>query len=170
MNESKYLSHSMAHYLLTIHKLRETRGFARVTDVAKHLGLTKGSVSTAVNNLKKKNLVHELEDTKFLALTETAHKEVHRVLSSRTLLYYFLKDFLAVSDEVAELDSCDMEHLISPETGEKFFKFMKMFQKLKDEGKLPEELDLEFDLNLNKYETIEDFMSGQMGDEHLGKN
>ena len=48
------LSHSMAHYLLTVHKLREEKGYARVTDIAKDLGLTKGSVSTALNNLKKK--------------------------------------------------------------------------------------------------------------------
>ena len=48
------LSHSMTHYLLTIHKLKEDRGFARVTDIARELNLTKGSVSTAINNLKKK--------------------------------------------------------------------------------------------------------------------
>ena len=48
------LTHSMAHYLLTIHKLKEEKGYARVTDIAKDLGLTKGSVSTALTNLKKK--------------------------------------------------------------------------------------------------------------------
>ena len=48
------LTHSMAHYLLTIHKLKEEKGYARVTDIAKELGLTKGSVSTALNNLKKR--------------------------------------------------------------------------------------------------------------------
>ena len=63
------LSHSMVHYLLTIHKLKEGRGFARVTDIAKELQLTKGSVSTAINNLKKKGLVQEEEDCKFLILT-----------------------------------------------------------------------------------------------------
>ena len=36
-NESE-LTHSMAHYLLTIHKLREEKGYARVTDIAKELG------------------------------------------------------------------------------------------------------------------------------------
>ena len=45
------LSHSMAHYLLTIHKLKESKGYARVTDIAKDLGLTKGSVSTAQDEL-----------------------------------------------------------------------------------------------------------------------
>ena len=31
------LTHSMAHYLLTIHKLKEEKGYARVTDIAKSL-------------------------------------------------------------------------------------------------------------------------------------
>ena len=73
------LSHSMVHYLLTIHKLKEARGFARVTDIAKDLGLTKGSVSTALNNLKKRDLVHEEDDCKFLALTDRGHKEFHKI-------------------------------------------------------------------------------------------
>lgn len=97
-SELQSLSHSMVHYLLTIHKLKEARGFARVTDIAKELELTKGSVSTALNGLKKKELVTEEEDCKFLLLTEKGHDEVHRILSSRTLLYYFLKDFVGVSE------------------------------------------------------------------------
>jgi len=71
------MSHSMAHYLLTIHKLKENRGYARVTDIAKDLGLTKGSVSTALNNLKKKGLIVEEDDSKFLLLTDSGHEEVH---------------------------------------------------------------------------------------------
>ncbi len=119
------LSHSMVHYLLTIHKLKEVRGFARVTDIAKDLKLTKGSVSTAINNLKKRALVSEEEDCKFLVLTEEGHSVVHKILSSRLLLYHFLKDVLNVSDSVAKHDACLMEHLISSETCEKFFLFMK---------------------------------------------
>ncbi len=123
--EELSLSHSMVHYLLTIHKLKESRGFARVTDIAKDLGLTKGSVSTALNNLKKRGLIIEEEDCKFLILTDAGHDEVHRILSSRTLLFYFLRDVVGVDEETAHKDSCLMEHLMSNETNEKFFKFMK---------------------------------------------
>ena len=48
------LSHSMTHYLLTIHKLKEDRGFARVTDIARELNLTKGSVSNCYQQLEEK--------------------------------------------------------------------------------------------------------------------
>ena len=115
----------MAHYLLTIHKLKEQRGFARVTDIARDLKLTKGSVSTALSNLKKRGLVAEEEDCKFLMLTELGHEEVHKILSSKTLLYHFLHDVLKVTEEVAAHDACLMEHLMSEETREHFFNYMK---------------------------------------------
>ena len=122
----------MTHYLLTIHKLKEERGFARVTDIARELGLTKGSVSTALGITLKKNLVSEEEDCKFLILTDDGHDEVHKILSTRTLMYYFLKDFLGVGQEVADRDSCEMEHLMSQESIEKLFQFMKNLSEDKD--------------------------------------
>ncbi len=165
------LSHSMVHYLLTIHKLKEGRGFARVTDIAKDLELTKGSVSTALNNLKKKGLVEEEEDCKFLVLSKKGHDEVHRILSSRTLLFYFLKDFVGVSEESAERDSCLMEHLMSSETSDKFFAFMKDLtcscDELKKAGKLPAKLQFSTTLDLCDYDNAHDFAEGQKGDTYL---
>ncbi len=147
------LSHSMVHYLLTIHKLREVHGYARVTDIAKDLNLTKGSVSTAINNLKKRELVQE-DENKFLSLTSSGHQEVHAILSSKTLLYYFLRDILGVEGEVAHKDSCLMEHLLSPETRVKLFDYMKNHSE-----------PLSLDLSL--YESWDDFKNSQRGDTHL---
>ena len=170
MHKDSELSHSMVHYLLTIHKLKESRGFARVTDIAKDLGLTKGSVSTALNNLKKRNLVLEEDDCKFLNLTELGHKEVHKILSSRTLLYYFLKDFVGVSEAVAEKDSCLMEHLMSPETNTKFFDFMKKLVSCceeKDDENMSHGLGFETSLDLCNFNSAQDFVENQTGDKHL---
>lgn len=165
------LSHSMVHYLLTIHKLKEDRGYARVTDIARDLGLTKGSVSTALNNLKKKDFVKEEDDTKFLLLTDKGHDEVHRILSSRTLLFYFLRDFVGVSEDIAEHDSCMMEHLMSPETSVKFFDFMKTLactcEDISKQGKLPEGFNFKTTLDLCEFKSAEDFMDGQKGDKYL---
>lgn len=149
------LSHSMVHYLLTIHKLKDVKGYARVTDIAKELRLTKGSVSTAISGLKKKGLVREEDDTKFLVLTESGHQEVHRILSSRSLLFYFLRDFIGVSDQMAANDSCMMEHLLSPETREKFFEFMKTLTKERITREFKTELDF------NRYQNLEEFTKDQ---------
>lgn len=154
------LTHSMAHYLLTIHKLKEDKGYARVTDIAKDMGLTKGSVSTALNNLKKKDLVVE-DESKFLSLSERGHEEVHSILTSRTLLYYFLKDILGVDEEIAHKDSCLMEHLLSDDTRNKFFDFMKLAHS--DSKKL----NLKTELDLGEFDNHEDFYHAQKGDKYL---
>jgi DtxR family Mn-dependent transcriptional regulator len=159
-NPDSDLTHSMAHYLLTIHKLKETKGYARVTDIAKDMGLTKGSVSTALNNLKKRELVEE-DESKFLSLSKEGHEQVHAILSSRTLLYYFFKDILDVDDKTAHNDSCLMEHLLSSETREKFFRFMK------DVSSNSHKYGIETELDLNQFDDHSEFTSAQKGDKYL---
>jgi DtxR family transcriptional regulator, Mn-dependent transcriptional regulator len=170
-NNERDLSHSMAHYLLTIHKLKETKGYARVTDIAKEMNLTKGSVSTALNNLKKRSLIREEEDSKFLILTDEGHEEVHQVLSSRTLLYYFLKDFVGVSESTALKDSCNMEHLMSSETSEKFFGFLKDLacscEQLEESGEKHLQYNYKSTLDLCKFKDVGEFVEEQKGDKHL---
>ncbi|MEK6625624.1 MAG: metal-dependent transcriptional regulator [Bdellovibrionota bacterium] len=164
------ISHSMTHYLLTIHKLKEGKGYARVTDIAKELDLTKGSVSTAIVNLKKRGLVIEEEDSKFLLLTEDGHQEVHRILSTRTLVYYFLKDFVGVSKEVANKDACMMEHLMSSESLEKLFHFMKDLactcENKKKSHKVPNFVTA---LDLCHFDGPQQFIDQQKGDAHIHK-
>jgi len=155
------LTHSMVHYLLAIHKLKETKGYARVTDIANEMGLTKGSVSTALNNLKKRELVTE-DESKFLSLSENGHHAVHDILSSRTLLYYFLKDIVGVSEETAHKDSCLMEHLMSEEARNKFFKFM---QDLCSGEAAKTRFETSFDFS--QFNRPEEFVDLQKGDTYL---
>lgn len=155
------LTHSMVHYLLAIHKLKETKGYARVTDIALEMGLTKGSVSTALTNLKKRDLVLE-DDSKFLSLSESGHHAVHDILSSRTLLYYFLKDIVGVSEETAHKDSCLMEHLMSEESRDKFFRFM---QDLINGNAKKKDFETSFDFT--QFKRTEEFVDLQKGDTYL---
>lgn len=155
------LTHSMVHYLLAIHKLKEAKGYARVTDIAHEMGLTKGSVSTALTNLKKRELVTE-DESKFLSLSPAGHEAVHGILSSRTLLFYFLKDIIGVDEEIAHKDSCLMEHLMSSETRERFFGFMKTITS--DEIKTAH-YSTSFDFT--QFEHQHDFEEIQKGDTYL---
>lgn len=154
------LSHSMAHYLLTIHKLKEEKGYARVTDIAKDLGLTKGSVSTALNNLKKKDLVVE-DENKFLSLSDVGHDEVHRMLSMRTLMYYFLTDVLKVEEDIAHKDSCLVEHLLSSQTRKGLFEFMQSV------SANPKKFDLKTSFDLTEFDDHKEFVDAQKGDTYL---
>ena len=71
--EENELSHSAAHHLMAIHELRAAHGYARVSDVAKHLSITKGSVSTAMKHLKERGYVQE-DLNRFLELTDQGLK------------------------------------------------------------------------------------------------
>jgi len=153
------LTHSMAHYLLTIHKLKEEKGYARVTDIAKDLGLTKGSVSTALSNLRKKKLVVE-DENKFLSLSEVGHDEVHRILSMRTLMYYFLNDILGIDSETSHKDSCLVEHLLSSKTREGLFEFMKNIS-------VNGSMKLKTSFDLSAFNGHEEFLKAQKGDKYL---
>jgi DtxR family transcriptional regulator, Mn-dependent transcriptional regulator len=121
--EENTISHSAAHHLLAILELRSGVGYARVTDVAKHLNITSGSASTNLKNLKQKGLVFE-DGNKFLQLTEEGHTLADLVVRRKKVLKSFLADVLQVSEEQAEVDSCKTEHLISIETTVKLERFL----------------------------------------------
>ena len=113
----------------------------------------------------------DTHENEFVVLTDLGHDEVHRILSSRTLLFYFLRDFVGVDEETAEYDSCQMEHLMSTQTSEKFFNFMKTLacscENLAKAGTLPKSFQFKTTLDLCSYSSADDFIHNQKGDSHL---
>jgi len=112
------LTHSMVHYLLAIRDLRQELGYARVTDVAERLVLTKGTVSTGVKALKKRRLVVE-DRNRFLSLSDRGEQIVQQVGQTFHILEYLFARILGVEPEKAREDACKIEHLLSPESTER---------------------------------------------------
>ena len=125
--EENNITHSAAHHLVAILELREKRGYARVTDVAKELNITTGSASINLKALKGKNLIVE-DENKFLVLSEEGEAIAKAVTMRKQVLLDFLVNVLKVSAEQAEIDSCKTEHLISAETARKLKDFNDRFQ------------------------------------------
>ena len=123
--EENELSHSAAHHLMAIHELREAHGYARVSDIAKHLSITKGSVSTAMKHLKERGYVQE-DLNRFLELTEQGSKVVQEVEATRLVVQRFLKDALGMDEDDAMIDACKVEHLISNEARARLVCFLRM--------------------------------------------
>lgn len=123
--EENKITHSAAHHLLAVKELREQRGYARVTDVAKLLNITTGSASTNLKSLKSKGLVEE-DDNKFLTLSDEGLQLASAVIVRKKVFYTFLTEVLGVSEEQAEIDACKTEHLISAETTNKLEKHLKL--------------------------------------------
>lgn len=125
--EENNITHSAAHHLQAILELREKRGYARVTDVAKELNITTGSASINLKSLKAKGLIIE-DENKFLALSEEGEAIARAVHLRKNILHEFLVNILKVSPEQAEIDSCKTEHLISAETAKKLQEFTERYQ------------------------------------------
>ncbi|MDZ7343262.1 MAG: metal-dependent transcriptional regulator [candidate division KSB1 bacterium] len=121
--EENAITHSAAHHLLAIHELLRRHGYARVTDVAKYLEISRGSASVTLKALKNRGYVIE-DDNKFLRLTAAGEQLVQTVAANRQVLIAFLRDVLAVSPKQAEIDACKVEHLFSSETGERLVHFL----------------------------------------------
>lgn len=112
--EAMIISQSAEDYLETILFLQEQKGFARSIDVAKHLGLSKPSVSVAVKNLKNEDYIDVDEKGNLILLAkglEIAKKTYERHVTIRDLLIS-----LGVNSETAAKDACRMEHAISDES------------------------------------------------------
>ena len=123
--EENELSHSAAHHLMAIHELREEYGYARVSDIAKHLSITKGSVSTAMKHLKERGYVQE-DLNRFLELTEQGLKVVQEVEETRLVVQRFLRDALGMDEDDAMIDACKVEHLISTEARMRLVRFLRV--------------------------------------------
>ena len=121
--EQNPITHSAAHYLMTIFELRSENGYARVTDISKRLDISAASCSTSIKNLKKKKLVRE-DKNKFLELTKLGQKYVERIQKNDELLSVFFKEVLHVDNKQAEVDACKIEHLLSQETAAKLAAFL----------------------------------------------
>lgn len=122
--EHNIITHSAAHHLMTISHLLEKNGYARVTDVARSLEITRGSASITLKALKEKGLVQE-DQNKFLRLSEKGQHLSHSIQSMRKILVKFMKNVLDVDAGQAEVDACKIEHLLSSETGSKLLQFLK---------------------------------------------
>ena len=132
--EENEITHSVAHHLAAIRDLTDQQGYARVSDVARMLDITRGSASLTLKALKEREFVIE-DGNKFLRLSDIGQRVVDLVLTKRAVALKFLKDVLHVEPRQAEVDACKIEHLLSEETGEKLLHFVRFLLADKLEAK-----------------------------------
>ncbi len=123
--EANELTHSAAHHLLAIHEVGQCYGgWARVSDIARRLGITRGSVSINLRTLKKRKLV-VTDEHRMVKLSPKGQKIAQAVMAKKAVVKTFLRDVLNVPESQAEIDSCKIEHLISDPTGVQLVHFMR---------------------------------------------
>ena len=101
-------------YLEAILILQEQKGMVRSIDVARHLDVSKPSVSHAVTTLKDGGFLTMDEDY-FLHLTDIGREVAEQIYERHC---FFTKQLIAagVDPKTAEDDACRMEHVISQES------------------------------------------------------
>ena len=104
----------MEDYLERILELINTKGYARVVDIAESLKISQASVTNMVQRLDAEGLL-KYEKYRGLALTTAGEELALNITRRHQLLTDFLK-LLGLDDEVIYHDVEGMEHHISPPT------------------------------------------------------
>ena len=104
-------------YLEAVLVLEKEKGMVRSVDVARHMEVSKPSVSHAVTTLKEGGFL-TMDDDFFLHLTDLGREvaeqtyEKHRFFTERLIV-------AGVDPKTAEADACRIEHVISDESFER---------------------------------------------------
>ncbi len=121
------LSQSIEDYLEAIYVLSLHRKVVRVSEIAKRLEVKMASVTGILKNLVEKGFVQH-ERYGFVELTDEGERVGKDVYKRHTILKKFLTEILLVKPKMAEKEACQLEHYLSPETFEKFVKFIDFVQ------------------------------------------
>jgi len=122
--DQNVITHSAAHHLMAIDDLMRRYGYARVSDVARLLNITRGSVSISLKPMKDAGLVIQ-DENRHLRLSERGQALVDAIKTKRTLFQRLFHDLLGVDTEQAEIDACKLEHLVSDETARRLVSFLR---------------------------------------------
>jgi Mn-dependent DtxR family transcriptional regulator len=98
-------------YLEQILQLIDSKGYARVADVADGLGIAPSSVSNMMQRLDEKGLL-KYEKYRGVTLTSEGERVARRIIKRHALLEEFL-DLLGIDKDIAYADVEGMEHHIS---------------------------------------------------------
>lgn len=123
MPNTKKLTPSSEDYLETILELSEKTDAVRSVDIANHLGVSKASVNKAMGILREAGLI----DQAFyglIRLTDQGRNRGSEILRRHSMLKRFLVEILGIDEQVAELDACRMEHVISDTTRDQWVAYL----------------------------------------------
>ncbi len=112
---------------ILVQEIRHDSDKVRSTDIARHLGVSRPSVSRAMSILKAEGYV-EMETYGDVSLTAKGRAVAEEVYDRHRMLTRFLRDILGVDREIAEHDACLIEHDISSQSMQKLTEFIRTYQ------------------------------------------
>jgi len=110
-------------YVEIIAFLEKRDRVARVKDIADQRGVTRSSVSLALNQLAKKQLITHL-NYGHVTLTSMGRRLAQNLTLRHRAIKELLTTVLGLEESIAEQDACKFEHLISAETFNALTRFL----------------------------------------------
>lgn len=101
-------------YLETMLRLKKEKGYIRSIDIARHLEVSKPSVSYATKRLRENGYI-TMADDGHIELTDSGFAIAAKIDERHRTLFRFLTK-IGVSEETAAEDACRIEHDLSDET------------------------------------------------------
>ena len=117
MDKKRHTTASGEDYLEAILVLQKKMGMVRSVDIARHLEVSKPSVSHAVTTLKEGGFL-TMDDDFFLHLTDLGREVAEQTYEKHRFFMDLLTE-AGVDPASAERDACRMEHVISQESFER---------------------------------------------------
>ncbi len=109
------MNKSAEDYIKTIYLLKERLGCVRSVDIAKEMSFSKASVSVAMSNLRKKNIVRMKKNGE-IELTPEGIKAAREICEKHSTLSDFLMTVAKVDEKIAKEDAHQIGHYLSPST------------------------------------------------------
>ncbi len=130
-------------YLRVIYKVKKSKGYVRIKDIAEELGVSPPSVIDFLDKLTKDGLVIYEKGGK-VDLTSKGAELGKEYFERHESIKKFLMILLNIDEEEAERETCYIEHGLSERSLERMVKFVEFISKCFKE--LPEFLK-----NLHRY-------------------
>ncbi|HPI02681.1 MAG: Transcriptional regulator MntR [Candidatus Aerophobetes bacterium ADurb.Bin490] len=112
------LSAAMADYLKIIYLLEKEKKVARVSDIGRRMEVRKASVVSAVNYLKRAELIQH-ERYGFITLTPRGRQAAEAINCKYEILLDFFQNTVKTGENRAKEEASKIQHLISGESTEK---------------------------------------------------
>ncbi len=131
------MNKSAEDYIKTIYLLKERQGCVRSVDIAREMSFSKASVSIAMSNLRKNNIIRMKENGE-IELTPEGLKKAGEICEKHSTLSIFLKTVANVDEKTAKEDAHRIGYYLSPST---YAGIKKYIQSLQRKGVIRNELE-----------------------------
>lgn len=118
------LSESLEDYLETILSLEKANKVARAKDIARRMGVLRGTVTSALKTLAEKQLIN-YEPYSFITLTPKGSAVAREITRRHMVIRSFLEKVLLLDSEKAEKNACQMEHAMEKAAIDRLVQFIE---------------------------------------------